>query len=423
MRGVSIIISFLLIPLTLNYLSPVKYGVWLTLLSLINWVSALDVGLGTGLRNKFAEAIAKNDDELARTYVSTAYFFIALIVIAALIIFLSINPFLVWSKILNTGSEMESELTLLAGVAFTFFCFRLVFSIIGTILTSDQQPASSAFLEVLTNFLSLIVIYVLTKITDGSLFWIGFTISSIAGVVPLGANIWFFSKKYKRYLPSLLYVKKKYAKALLSLGIQFFIIQLASILIFSSSNIIITQFFGPEEVTLFNIAFRYYGVASMAFLMIITPFWSAYTDAFSRNDRGWIARSNKKLIKVWLLLLAAVFMMTIFSDYIYKIWVGNAIQIPWLLSAIMAINVLIIAWCNIFAYFMNGTGKIRLQMWAALLVAVTNIFLSLAIVTYTELKSGGVILATCISLLPWCFIWPIQMKKILNGTATGIWNK
>jgi len=52
-------INLILVPLTLNYVSPMKYGICLTLNSIILWFTVFDIGLGTGLRNKFAEAKAK----------------------------------------------------------------------------------------------------------------------------------------------------------------------------------------------------------------------------------------------------------------------------------------------------------------------------------------------------------------------------
>jgi len=58
-KGGSILISFLLIPLTLDYLNPYEYGIWLTLNSVLSWVYLFDIGLGNGLRNRLAEALAK----------------------------------------------------------------------------------------------------------------------------------------------------------------------------------------------------------------------------------------------------------------------------------------------------------------------------------------------------------------------------
>src|SRR5437016_6184654 len=164
LRAVSILTNFLLVPLTLNYLNPTRYGIWLTLTSVINWVGILDIGLGNGLRNKFAEALARDDKELARAYVSTTYVFIAVISLAALAIFWLINPFLSWAKILNAPGEMESELSSLAAIVFTFFCLRLVFGLILTVLVADQRPAVGTLLEILTNALTLVCVYILTRL-------------------------------------------------------------------------------------------------------------------------------------------------------------------------------------------------------------------------------------------------------------------
>ena len=86
-KGISILLSLWLVPLTLHYLNPTKYGIWLTLTSIIAWFGFFDVGLGNGLRNKLAEARAKKDYSLARTYVSTTYAIITSIAIVLTIVF------------------------------------------------------------------------------------------------------------------------------------------------------------------------------------------------------------------------------------------------------------------------------------------------------------------------------------------------
>ncbi len=63
-KGSSIIVGLFLVPLTINYLSPTKYGIWITLSSIIGWFSFFDIGLGNGLRNKFTEAVSNGKHEL-----------------------------------------------------------------------------------------------------------------------------------------------------------------------------------------------------------------------------------------------------------------------------------------------------------------------------------------------------------------------
>ena len=71
-KGVGVLIGFAYFPITLAYLSPAKFGIFLTLTSVIDWFGQLDVGIGNGLRNRLGEAIADGEDEKARGYVSTA---------------------------------------------------------------------------------------------------------------------------------------------------------------------------------------------------------------------------------------------------------------------------------------------------------------------------------------------------------------
>ena len=78
-RGVSIAISLIIVPLTINYVNPSRYGIWLTLSAIVGWFSFFNIGLTQGLRNKFAEAKAKGEDDLAQIYVSTTYAILAII--------------------------------------------------------------------------------------------------------------------------------------------------------------------------------------------------------------------------------------------------------------------------------------------------------------------------------------------------------
>ena len=60
-RGIDALIYLLLVPITLGYLNPYEYGVWLTLNSILVWFNSFDIGLGNGLRNKLTIALAEND--------------------------------------------------------------------------------------------------------------------------------------------------------------------------------------------------------------------------------------------------------------------------------------------------------------------------------------------------------------------------
>jgi len=423
LKGFSILVSFLLVPLTLNYLNATKYGLWLTISSIIGWFGFFDIGLGNGLRNKLAEAFALKDYKLAKTYVGTTYAILLLIISGVFLLFLFINPFLDWSKLLNTQPEMAVELSSVALVVFTFFALRFVLNLIGIILTSDQLPAVNNSFDLLGNLIALVAIYLITKFTHGSLLYVSLIYSAAPVLILIVASFYFFNGKYKFIKPDLKSVDFKYFKLLVDLGVKFFILQIASIIIFSTDNIIIAQILGPAEVTPYNIAFKYFGIPIMVFTIVLTPFWSAYTEAFTNGDLKWIKASLKGLIIIWFAVVMGVVFLLCISKYFYLMWVGDKVHVPFLLSVFMGLFAIISTWNNIFAYFINGIGKVTLQMYCGIIGMIINIPISIYFAKYLNMGSAGVILGTCFSIILGSIFIPIQCLQIIRGRANGVWSK
>ena len=68
-KPLSMLLSYLYIPVALAYLGDEKYGVWATVLSVLSWISLFDIGIGNGLRNKLAENLKNYDSLKTRKYV------------------------------------------------------------------------------------------------------------------------------------------------------------------------------------------------------------------------------------------------------------------------------------------------------------------------------------------------------------------
>lgn len=420
-KGGSILVGLMLVPLVIRYVDETRYGIWITLSSVIAWMSFLDIGLGHGLRNRFAEALAKGEDDLARIYVSTTYAILCLIMGAGFILFVIVNPLLNWSIILNTPPEMAEELSVVALVVFGVFCLRFVLRLLQTIFVADQHPAKASFLQLLGNVLALGIIYALTKLTTGSLVYLGLALTLAPALVLLIATIVVFNGRYRPYAPSLKYVKFGHSRTLMSLGVKFFVIQMSAILLYQTSNIIISQLFGPKEVTPYNIAFRYFGVVTMLFTIVISPYWSAITEAYTKGDIEWIRKIVRNLQYCFLLVTAFAIFMFFVADWAYALWVGRSIKIPTALSLSVALYVIINAWNAIYSNFLNGVGKVQFQLYCGGAAALLNV--PLAIYLGRKMGIEGVVLATVgISGLG-AILYPLQYWKIINRKSHGIWGR
>lgn len=420
---VNFVSILILVPLTLKYLGPVEYGVWLTISSVLTWFSFLDFGIGNGLRNKLSEAFAANSLEKAKTFISTAYVIFGGGIVVVWIIFFAIYKLINWSKIFNSPAYLTSELNLLIAIVFFLFSLQLLLKLIYSVNQADQRPALNGFISASSNIFSVLFLLILYKTSERNLVVLGTGLSVVPVVILILATIVLFVKVYSKVSPAIKYVRMDHSKDLVKLGTQFFVIQIAGLIVFATDNLIITQLFGPSDVTVYNIAYKLFYFVPLFFNIILTPFWSAYTEAYIKEDFQWIRNSVTKILKIWLLLSLGVVLMVIFSGTIYEIWVGDQIYIPFRLSLVMGVFVIFSNWNNIFAYFINGTGKIRLQLYNSIFVAVINIPLSVYFAKNLGFGITGVMIATCLCVAVGSIWAPIQYSKIINKKAMGIWAK
>ena len=139
LKGISILVSLQVVPLTINYINPTRYGIWLTLSSIVAWLSYFDLGFAHGFRNRFAEAVAKGDMQLAREYVSTTYVVLSLLFSSVFLIAIVVNHFVDWSAILNVDAAYSSELNIVFGILAFFFCLNIVASIFTTTFPAEER--------------------------------------------------------------------------------------------------------------------------------------------------------------------------------------------------------------------------------------------------------------------------------------------
>ena len=94
-----------------------------------------------------------------------------------------------------------------------------------------------------------------------------------------------------------------------------------------------------------------------------------------------------------------------------------------LLTIVVAVSIALTNWVNMFNLILNGTGKIRLQMYAWILAAIINIPLSIFFAKTLDLGTVGIVLGTIVSMFPLIILSPIQVRKILKLKDKGIWAK
>ncbi len=412
-KAVAMGASFLAIPLMIRYLGQESYGVWSTLLTVMSWLVFFDFGVGNGVRNKVAEALAVNNSALARDYIATGCGLIGLIAAVLFFATLAGSFFVPWQHVFNTGALTEPNLRNAVQVTLAFVTLNFWLSMVNSVIGAVQKAAITALGQMISNVVALALICFLSRGNSQSITYIAL----VYGLSITLANaflIGWFRRNYSQ-LCAFPFIIKKHVRPLLSFGLQFFVIQSAVLVVFATDKILITQLLGPQFVAQYDVTTKLFGVIVFAHALVSGPLWSAYTDAFQRNDFNWIKSMLHKQHLVFLASVALVLILGLLFGTVAEIWVGDAVRVDSRLVICAGIFTIVSVWNNVYAMLSNGIGKIRLQMITALTGMLLNVPLAFAFVKIFNMGIAGIVLANVLCLLIGSIALPVQMRLMFKN--------
>ncbi len=406
-RVITMLASFFTIPLMIEYLGQKQFGVWSTLITIMSWVLFFDLGIGNGLRNKVSECLAKREIYEAREYIATSYTLIGILSLVLLVAITICSYFISWQTIFNTRNISEQILGETVRIALFFVLVNFWIGLVSSIIGAIQKSSLIVLGQLISSLLILAGVFILTLTKTDSIR----VMIVIYGISILISNLvlnWWIFQKHSELRPRVEFKIKK-VRPLLSIGSQFLAIQLAALIIFTTDKLIITQLFGPEHVTQYEVISRLFGLILSAHGLLMAPLWSAYTESYHLGDFVWIKNMLYYQLRIFGILVIGTLFLGLISKQIIQLWIGPDLHITSGITYAMVLFVIISTWNNIFAFFINGIGLIKWQLITALIAMVINIPLSVFFAKYMELGVKGVILGTSTSLLLAAIVLPIQV--------------
>lgn len=419
-KGWVIAVQLMMVPLTLHCLGVYENGIWLTISSMLVWIDNLDAGLGNGLRNKLAEYIAKDDYENARRSVSSTLFMLVAFIVP---VSFAINLW-IWNadtySFFNVDPHVVGNLNKILSCSAIFVCSTFIFKFIGNFYMGLQMPAVNNLLGCLGQTLALIGTLVVYMSGSHSLFYIAIVNTVAPLLVYLISYPITFGRRYPHLSPSLKYVDIQSAVSLFKMGIKFFVLQISGVVLFMTTNILISRYYTPEMVTPYQIAYRYFSVLQLLFFIICVPYWSATTDAYNKKDFAWIKASGRQLDRIIMGILFVAIVMVLASKPIYQLWVGDASIVSLGMTIMVAVYVMILTLSMRYSYIINGFGTLKMQLITTVVAAVCYIPLA---IFFCRDSDNVLYLLAVMSLvnLPGLIVNAVQYRKIIKGTAKGIW--
>lgn len=126
---------------------------------------------------------------------------------------------------------------------------------------------------------------------------------------------------------------------------------------------------------------------------------------------------------MWGVISIGGIIMLLLSPVFYHLWIGDKVHIPFNLSLMLLIYFITYNFGGAFNLFINGVGKVKLQMYSSLIGAILFIFVAVFSIKYFNLGIVGLVFASIVSNFYGVILAPIQYKKIIQYKDSGIWSR
>ncbi len=417
-KVVSVSTTLVSVPLTLRYLGAERYGLWMTISSLVAMLGFADLGVGNGLLTAVAAAKGREDREAIRGDVSSALVALLLLALAALTMFGVISSLVDWPSALNVKTP-EATREAAPALAALVACFALGMPI--GVTQKIQMGLQLGFMSSLSQCLSsaTALFAVLAAVHwRASLPWLVLAYAGSPLLVGWLNGVVFFVRFAPDLAPAWRAVSLRGMKSVMGTGVLFLVLQLAGAFAFASDNIIIARISGPAAVAGYAVPVQMFAPVSTVLLMALSPLWPAYGEAIARGDGAWARKTLKRsfassvaIASVLSLLLATG------GPRLLALWVGPAVAPPASLLFALAVWKVVEVGGNAIAMFLNGAKLIGFQVITGLAFAALAI--PMKIVLLRAFGSPGIVIATTVSYLT-CVAGPLYLfrRRMLRETAS-----
>ena len=414
-KGATLLVSVITVPLTVRYLGAESYGLWITISSTVIMFLVFDIGIANTLTNLISEAYAKNDREQAATSFATAFWLV--LGISACLGFVGwlIWPQIHWTSLFHVRTAaLGTETSHAMAAAFIVFLVALPTSLAVKVLAGYQELHAANLFSTCGSVLSLLVVLAVVYL-HGSLTMLvaGFAGSTVAANAACLLWICLFHKPWMMPWPQL--IRPSLIGKIFHSGTQFFAIQLAGMVVFSSDNLIISHYLSPAEVTPYAVTWRLVNYITAVQALILPALWPAYSEAFARGHIAWIRSTYSRIRRITIaILVIGCGVMLMAGRDIIRLWAGPEAVPGSLLIPLMCVWIVILAFTMNQSCLMGATYRVGKQALFSSLAAVAN--LALSILWIKVLGVAGVLLATIVSYLIFIVVTQaFEVRRILRG--------
>ncbi len=361
-KSVTVLTTVVSLPLTLRYLGAERFGMWMTISSLVSVITFADLGLGNGLVSAVSHRDGQRDDDGIATLVSSAFFVLLASGTAILLLFCAAFRFIPWAHVFSVQSDLAVREAGPATFVFvTCFCFNLPLAISQRVQMALQEIWLANIWLMLGSLLGLAFVILAIHFKAG-LPTLTLAMYGAPVLVALASGAVEFGLRRRSLVPRWSRVSFDAFSKLFRMGATFFLLQVLTVLGLGIDNLIIVTMSGSVAVATYAVMARY-AQSLLVVNVFLQPLWPAFGEALGRGDFAWARIALAQASKWTLIISSAIALMTFaFGRLIVRYWVGPSVVIPTALLFGIGTMIVVLCYVGVVATFMNNEGLVHKQV-------------------------------------------------------------
>nr|MBN2278874.1 oligosaccharide flippase family protein [candidate division Zixibacteria bacterium] len=408
--GVRAILVFLVNPYIIHTLGNDRYGVWVLAVSIINYMTILDLGLKQALIRFISKFLGLGEYDKINALLNTGFIIYSLVSLAVIGLTLILSFFaLDWFKIPSDLVWQGRVVLFLVGIntALNF----------GLLCWGDSHGAFHRFditygLMIAEDILRTGAIIILFKSGYGLIpFALCYVVFGFLKMIA-GAVILRRIRPEIRINPRL--ANRETFRTLVNYGFISFLISIAWLLIANTDNVLIGYFLDASSVTMYAIAAGFI-VYLRSFVLAVSfplrPMISHYEALNKKDNIRFIYTRGTKYLYFATFMVAGGLM--VFGGPMIKLWMGPGYDQSAMILRILILPAAAFLPQSIANSIMYGVEKHKYLLYVIIAEGIFNLVLSIILVRYYEL--AGVAYGTAIpQVIIYVIAVPVMIKMILD---------
>lgn len=398
-RVMQVVIGLIMVPFLLGKFGREGYGLLVLVGVVVGLTTIIDLGVRAALGRHLAEQVAKKDTRRFNELASTALVLYLVIGFICATICVTFAPLL--ARVFNVSPRlMPLAVSLIRWYGSISVMLSFIGPVFGATIISNNRFDLANYLAVGVGILKGLTLFAVVGLTGAGFYgWAGVSLGAQALSLLLQTHM------AHRVWPSLdirlAHFRTDALRSLFSLGGYLFAFRMTNLLSVRADPIIITSFFGPAGVALYNPG----GSLPMHSRQLartlarqLHPLATAYhVTGRTQQLQAVLLRGTRYTLLMGIPLCV---ILGIFAMPIMRLWLEKELGPDYRIPALVMMGWAVV---DLFSYsggtqwpVMLGMNRLKFLVWTQVPAGILNVLVSIILVGYTRLGVPGVVVATVI---------------------------